>query len=123
MVNIQLYKMNRRYQKIENEIDELINSKDISNESIYNLFLKYESNNIKKVNKLTRNRKIEINRIKGGLKQTIKAHGPIDSKLIGSATKRIYGALLNNEITKFKFHLNSFVWGLIVATLIIILLT
>ncbi len=115
--------MNRRYPKIEKEIDELINSKDISSESIYNLFLKYESNNVKQINKLTRNRKIEVNRIKGGLKQTIKAHGPIDSKLIGSATKRIYGALLSNETTKFQFHLNSFVWGLITASLIIILLT
>ena len=115
--------MNRRYPKIEREIDNLLNSKDISSESIYNLFLKYESNNIKQINKLTRNRKLETNRIKGGLKQTIKAHGPIDSKLIGSATKRIYGALLSNETTKFQFHLNSFVWGLIAATLIIILLT
>ena len=115
--------MNRRYPKIEREIDNLLSSKDISSESIYNLFLKYESNNIKQINKLTRNRKLETNRIKGGLKQTIKAHGPIDSKLIGSATKRIYGALLSNETTKFQFHLNSFVWGLIAATLIIILLT
>jgi hypothetical protein len=76
--------MNRRYPKIEKEIDELINSKDISSESIYNLFLKYESNNVKQINKLTRNRKIEVNRIK---------------------------------------DLNSFVWGLITASLIIILLT
>lgn len=115
--------MNRRYPKIEKEIDELINSEDISSESIYNLFLKYESNNVKQINKLIRNRKIEVNRIKGGLKQTIKVHGPIDSKLIGSATKRIYGALLSNQPHKLVFHLNSFVWGLIAASLIIMLLT
>ena len=115
--------MNRKYPKLENEIDNLLNSKDISSESIYNLFLKYESNNVKQIKKLTRDKKIEVNRIKGGLKQTIKAHGPIDSKLIGSATKRIYGALLSNQAPKLVFHLNSFVWGLITASLIIILLT
>jgi hypothetical protein len=114
--------MIKRTPKIEKEIDELINSNNVSSESIYNLFLKYESNNIKQINKLTRIKKVEVNRIKGGLKQTIKAHGPIDSKLIGSATKRIYGALLSNETPKLQFHLNSFVWGLIAATLIIILL-
>jgi len=113
--------MNRKYPKIQKEIDELLNSKDISGESMFNLFLKYEANNIKQINKLNRDKKVELNKIKGGLKQTIKAHGPIDLRLIGSATKRIYGSLLTNETPKFEFNLKSFVWGLILASLIMII--
>ncbi len=35
--------------------------------------------------------------ILGGLRETIKAHGPINVRLIGSAAKRIIGALLARE--------------------------
>ncbi len=35
--------------------------------------------------------------IVGGLRETIRAHGPITKRLIGSAAKRIVGTLLARE--------------------------
>jgi len=35
--------------------------------------------------------------IMGGLRETIRAHGPITKTLIGSATKRIIGILFANK--------------------------
>jgi hypothetical protein len=60
----------------------------------------YEKKNLETIEKLRREKKIETNKIKGALKSTIYAHGPITMVLIGSATKRIYGSLLadNNSL-------------------------
>jgi hypothetical protein len=114
--------MNRKYKKIESEVKNLLENKILNSEEVINLFMKYEKDNISRIEKLTRSKKIEYNRIKGGLKQTIKAHGAIDSKLIGSATKRIYGALLSNEKPNIKFDINSFIWGVILTAFIISLI-
>lgn len=91
-------------------------------DTLIDLFNKYETNNLDKIEKLNRVRLIEHNRIKGGLKQTINAHGPIDKKLIGSATKRIYGALISSDKPKLTFHFNSFFWGVIIGIFFLILL-
>ena len=59
------------------------------------------------IEKLKKEKLYETKRISGALKQTINAHGPITSLLIGSATKRIYGALLSNgthDIPYVKIH-------------------
>lgn len=45
--------------------------------------------------------------INGALKQTINAHGPITEKRIGSATKRILGALRRIKRSKEKQNENS----------------
>ncbi len=82
-------------------------------DTIY-LFEKYENKNLSIIEKLNRVRVLEQNRIKGGLKQTINAHGPIDKKLIGSATKRIYGALLGDGKSD-KIDTFSFIFGLVVS--------
>jgi len=72
----------------------------------------YEKKNLETIEKLRREKKIETNKIKGALKSTIHAHGPITMVLIGSATKRIYGSLLadNNSLKTniFKKLLNIF---------------
>lgn len=47
----------------------------------------------RKSNRIDRIRKI----VKGGLRQTIKTHGPITKTLIGSAVKRIANQLLADE--------------------------
>jgi hypothetical protein len=61
----------------------------------------YENDNLETIEKLRREKKVETNKIKGALKSTIQAHGPITMILIGSATKRIYGSLLaDNNIQK-----------------------
>jgi hypothetical protein len=113
--------MKNRELKLSEELKKLGLS-DFEIVDIIYLFEKYESKNLSIIDKLNRVRVLEQNRIKGGLKQTINAHGPIDKKLIGSATKRIYGALLSNSKPTIYFHLNSFVWGVILTTLITLLL-
>jgi len=60
----------------------------------------YEKANLETITKLKKGKKVEINRINGALKQTINAHSIITKELIGSASKRIYGALLVNEKSK-----------------------
>ena len=56
----------------------------------------YEKDNLETIDKLKRKRVLDTKRINGGLRQTINVHGPITKVLIGSATKRIIGALLDN---------------------------
>lgn len=51
-------------------------------------------------------------RISGGIKQTINAHGCISEELISSATKRVYGALLDNKKKKPNYN---FMYGVIIG--------
>lgn len=111
-----------KYEKLEIEVQELWKTNNLSSDEIVRLFKKYEQSNINQIKKLNKRRINEHNRIRGGLKQTINAHGPIDKNLIGSATKRIYGALITNEEMYPKFELNSFIWGLIIGSLIVLVL-
>lgn len=96
-------KYKTRYQKLKialenNIIGKTITDKDIDN--IIIIFNSFEQNNLRVIEKLSKDKKIELNRIKGGLKQTINAHGNITKELIGSACKRIYGALIYQEPKK-----------------------
>lgn len=114
--------MRNKYDKLKLEIQELRDSNELTNDGIIDLFKKYEISNLNHIKKLNKRRSFEHNRIKGGLRQTINAHGPITKELIPSATKRISGALITNENIIPKVNLNSFIWGLIIGSLIIILL-
>lgn len=67
----------------------------------------YEKKNLETIEKLRREKQIETNKIKGALKSTIHAHGPITMALIGSATKRIYGSLLADSNTKKENFINT----------------
>lgn len=82
-------------------------SKSIPNtELILNYIDEYEKDNIETIDKLKKDRVLITKRITGALKQTINAHGPITKVLIGSATKRIHGALLEDKKeSKFKIVL------------------
>lgn len=60
----------------------------------------YEKDNLDTIEKLKKEKSVDSKRINGALRQTINAHGPITMLLIGSATKRIHGALI--EPTKKK---------------------
>jgi predicted nucleic acid-binding Zn-ribbon protein len=111
-----------KYEKLETEVQKLWKTNNLTSDEIVRLFKKYEQSNSSQIKKLKKRRVNEHNRIKGALKQTINAHGPIDMELIGSATKRISGALITNENIIPKFNLNSFIWGVIIGSLIIILL-
>jgi len=72
-------------------------------EELMNLFDEYESNNLVTIEKLKKEKTVTTKKINGGLKQTIQAHGPITMVLIGSASKRIYGALLDTTNKKEGF--------------------
>lgn len=63
-------------------------------EKIIKFIDEYEIANLNTIKKLKRRRELDFRKINGAIKQTINAHGPITKNLIGSATKRIYGALL-----------------------------
>ena len=72
----------------------------------------YEKDNLDTIVRLRKNKEYDVKRINGGLKQTIDAHGPITKILIGSASKRIYGALLDNTDKPIKRKFN-YKWFLI----------
>jgi hypothetical protein len=114
--------MRNKYNKLKSEIQELLDKGELTNDGIIGLFKKYEISNLNYIKKLNKRRSFEHNKIKGALKQTINAHGAIDMKLIGSATKRISGALITDENVIPRIAFNGFVWGVIIGSLIIILL-
>ena len=113
--------MIRKYKNIEKELELIINDSETL-PLILNVFSKYEEFNLNLITKLKRGKTVETNKIKGALKQTINAHGVIDKRHIGSATKRIYGSLLNNEEPKIKLHLNSFLLGIIISSVLLLLI-
>ena len=76
-------------------LNKIVGSSEI--EDILNIVDEYEKDNLDTIEKLKRVRKVELNKINGALKQSINAHGPITKILIGSASKRIYGALLDTQ--------------------------
>ena len=78
-----------------NLLNKTVGSNEI--EVILNMVDEYEKDNVDTIEKLKRDKKVELNKINGALKQTINAHGPITKILIGSASKRIYGVLLDNQ--------------------------
>ena len=80
--------------KLRHNISYELASKNPNIDKIMIHIKQYEKDNLDTIEKLRRVKKIETNKIKGALKSTIHAHGPITMPLIGSATKRIYGTLL-----------------------------
>ena len=76
--------------------NELLNQQPNLN-TIMGFVDEYEVNNINTIERLRRGKTITMNRIKGGITQAINAHGPIDTELIPSLSKRIYGAILSDQ--------------------------
>ena len=83
--------------KLKNKIENEIAKSNPDMELIMGFVREYEQDNLNTINKLKKNKKVELKKINGALKQAINAHGPITAVLIGSASKRIYGSLLLNE--------------------------
>jgi hypothetical protein len=81
-------------QKIRIEILQTINTDETLIDMILQHVDEYEKDNLATIEKLKKEKQVDTKKINGALKQTINAHGPITKVLIGSATKRIYGALL-----------------------------
>jgi hypothetical protein len=89
---MKFYILKTRRGRLKTKIEELLPKKDIEN--ILKAVDDYEKDNLDTIEKLKRGRSLELNKINGALRQAINAHGPITKVLIGSATKRVYGALL-----------------------------
>jgi hypothetical protein len=83
--------------KLHDKINAELAKNEVDIGVILNYVDQYEKDNLETIEKLKRLRTLETKKINGALKQTINVHGPITKILIGSATKRIYGALLVNE--------------------------
>jgi len=88
-----------RKDKLKSVLEYKFNGKLTDNDinDILIVFDTYQKDNLDTIEKLKREKIYETKRISGALKQTINAHGPITKQFIGSATKRVYGSLLNNE--------------------------
>lgn len=118
-----------RHGKLTEKVRLELDSKKPSLENILKHIDDYEQNNLNTIDKLRKEKIYETKRISGALKQTINAHGPITPTFIGSATKRIYGSLLNNGSKEhnpyIKFHKSSFNLGVIIilVTMLFIFLT
>lgn len=88
-----------RKSKLKSVLEYKLGNKLYDNDinDILAVFDMYQKDNLDSIDKLKRDKVYETKRISGALKQTINAHGPITKQFIGSATKRVYGSLLNNE--------------------------
>lgn len=83
----------------------------------------FEKDNIETIEKLKRKKQVDTKRINGALKQAINAHGPITKLLIGSASKRIYGALLTDEVEKEKISIKGFLLGVATSIVLYVILS
>lgn len=93
-----------------------LNSDDINN--VIKAFETYQKDNLDTITKLKRIKSYETKRISGALKQTINAHGPITKEFIGSATKRIYGSLLDYQNNNIKMIIKYILMGFWLSSLI-----
>ena len=57
----------------------------------------YEKDNLETIEKLKRDKVLDTKRINGAIKQFLNSHPVLTKLLIGSLTKRIYGALLSDK--------------------------
>jgi hypothetical protein len=108
-------KFKSREERLKNKLSQVLLNKTIDEAKITELIRvinDYEKNNLDTISKLKKDKSLETKKISGALRQTINAHSVITKDLIGSATKRIYGALLINEKEKNKkisFDIGTFV--------------
>lgn len=106
-------KKKTRRGKLKQQLEQKIGGVLISETEIEKILLivdEYEKDNLSTIEKLKRTKTLDVNRINGALKQTINAHGPITKVLIGSATKRIYGSLLDDNNNKLSFYERVVKW-------------
>ena len=109
--------------KLENKIRLILDGSNPDVGKILDAVDSFESDNIATIDKLKKKKQIDSQRINGALKQTINAHGTITKVLLGSATKRIMGALLTDEVEKEKISIRGFLLGFGISTVIYVILT
>ena len=106
-------KFRSRKARLLYEIESELKAKKPSSERLLNVFEQYESDNISLIHKFKKKKRAKLNKINGAIKQSIKAHGDITMKNFGSASKRIYGSLLEEEseddVNYFKIFFINFI--------------
>lgn len=114
-----------RKKKLQEGLEEVFSKQPLDIDEVIELVDVYEQDNLDTIDKCKRDKRLELVKINGALKQTIDAHGPITKVLIGSAAKRIYGSLLletEKEEPKPKVSIRYVVGGLILGLIIGLLL-
>jgi len=114
-------KLKTRKGRLEDSIRIELAKDDPKIENIVSAVESYQKDNIDTIEKLKKKKRVDLNKINGALKQTINAHGPITKLLIGSASKRIYGAIIENpnEMEERKrFSLRDILIGMVISTVI-----
>jgi len=87
-------------------------------DTVIDIFEEFETDNINSINKLKRKKKVTLRKISGALKQSISAHGPITKELIGSASKRIYGNILDSENDIDKISIRDIIFGFVLCVIL-----
>jgi len=89
-------KFKTRRGKLQNKLEQALKNKVGTADIVMILKIvdEYEKDNLATIEQLKKVKLVTTTKINGALKNTINAHGPITKILIGSATKRIYGSLL-----------------------------
>lgn len=111
-------KIRTRRGKLERKIQVELTKPKPNIQYILSAIEDFEKDNLDTIEKLKRSKTYDSRKISGALKSTIAAHGPITKVLIGSATKRIYGSLLdvsgkpieNDRLENVKKVLNVLAW-------------
>jgi len=93
-------KFKTRREKLKDKIELELKSPIPNIANILDSLDDYEKDNLGTIKNLKREKTVTLKKINGGLKSAIDAHGPITKLLIGSASKRIYGALLSTPVEK-----------------------
>jgi len=108
--------------KLALRITEELNKTTPNVDNIIEFFKSFEDIDKKTFEKLKRSKKIEMDKINGALRQCINAHGPITKELIGSASKRIWGSMLDIEKAKPSILHPISIRDIIIGVLITVLL-
>lgn len=94
-----------REEILRNKFSEELNKPKPSIDSLIVSVNEFEEANLATIEKLMKGKKVDMKRINGALKQTIQSHGDITMDLLSSASKRVYGSMLEGEESKIKNHL------------------
>ena len=116
-----MIKIRTRKGRLIDKIETELKAEKISVDNIILAVDDYEKDNLDTIEKLKKDKKVVLNKINGSLRQSIQAHGPITSVLIGSASKRIHGALLinpNESNDKRKISIRDIIIGIGISLLI-----
>ena len=104
--------------KLQEKLNQEIHKSNPDVAKVIEIIEEFEKDNINTIEKLRKKKTATTKKINGALKQSINAHGPITKELIGSATKRIYGSILDVEEEKDKISVKDILIGFILSIVI-----